>query len=53
MKGAINTGVNKMTKTAKQGIKLHKFIASGGNPKDYQCSKGVSAKTIPGIKGRS
>lgn len=28
---------------------LHKFIATGGKPKDYKGSQGVNEKTVPNI----
>ncbi len=32
------------------GAGLHAFIASGGNPKDYQGTKGISNETVNNIK---
>ena len=34
----------------KQGQPLHQYIALGGNPKDYQGSKGVNSETVNEIK---
>lgn len=29
---------------------LHKFVATGGKPKNYKGSTGVNEKTVPNIK---
>lgn len=31
---------------------LHKFVASGGKPKDYKGSTGINEKTVPGITSK-
>lgn len=41
---------NKKESKAKEGMPLHQFIATGGKPKDYKGTKGVSNETIPNIK---
>lgn len=45
-------GTKKQTVKAKPGMSLHKFIATGGKPKDFQPCKGVSDATVPGWKGK-
>lgn len=40
-----------MTNKSKGVRGLHKFIATGGKPKDYEGCQGVSSKTVPGWKG--
>lgn len=39
-------------KGQKPGMPLHKFIATGGKPKDCEGAKGVDSTTIPGYKER-
>ena len=41
-----------MKQKPKQGVDLHKFIASGGLPKDYISSKGINSSTVPGLKDK-
>lgn len=41
------------TNKSKLGMSLHHFIASGGNPKDFQTTKGISSATVNNIKKSS
>lgn len=39
-----------MKQKPKNGAGLHVFVATGGKPKDYEGTKGLSPKTVPNIK---
>ena len=41
-----------MKNKPKVGQPLHVQVALGAKPKDVVVSKGISAKTVPGIKGK-
>lgn len=45
-----NPAVSRKTPVKVRG--LHKHIATGGKPKDYEPCQGVNSTTVPGYKGK-
>lgn len=42
----------KNPKAKQSGMKLHKFIASGGKPKDFKRNPALNSKTVNNLKDK-